>query len=175
MAAESARRIRGAGSPSHHPARSVSQRAATSRLRLPSSSRPTSSSTRSARRSEAAPMSSPISPATSFAFAPTSPCRCRGSISSATRDANVEARYCYNGPAFRFQPKGASGRIRASSARPASNASASPTATAPMSKSCCSRPMRCASAGLKAVPPPLRRHRAVLCAARCARCPSAGG
>ena len=54
-------------------------------------------------------MSSPISPAKSCASGQTSPCRCRGFISSGTRAPMRQARYCYNGPAFRFQPKGASG------------------------------------------------------------------
>ena len=49
-------------------------------------------------------------------------------------DPVTPARYCYNGPAFRFQPQGATLRIRANFARPASSVSATSRAKQPKRK-----------------------------------------
>ncbi len=82
--------------------------------------------------------------------------------------ADVEARYCYNGPAFRFQPKGASG----THPREFRQAGIECFGVADRDSADAEIVLLVAdavqSAGLKAVPLPLRRYRAVLCAARCA-------
>ena len=101
---------------------------ATSRSRLRSCSRPTCFSTGSARRCAAAPMCSPISPARSCASGPTSPCPSRGFISSVTRAPMRPRAIAITARPSAFSRKAGKRRARASSARPASNASASPTA-----------------------------------------------
>ena len=106
---------------------------ATRRWRPPSSSPPACSSTWSARRCARAPTCSPISTARSCACGPTSPCRRAGCISSATRDADHAGALLLQRPGLPLSARRApTARTRASSARPASNASATPTASRPM-------------------------------------------
>jgi hypothetical protein len=74
---------------------------------------------------------------------------CRYHLSHASAP-EAEQRYCYQGPAFRFQPEGGCRCFQPSSTRPASNGSAPRTPNAPMPRCWGWRSRPCRRPGLRA-------------------------